>query len=291
MGGASKTIAVVGSQGRLAQVLTERLLADRHRVRPMFRSPRSAAQWASQGADPFIGSTTSLPPLVQGLQGAEVVVVIPPRPLDPEDLLESAGRSVDTVVEAIAKTGPRELLLVSTIGAHLETTGRLSSVAHQFEARLRGLAPLRVLRPAILFESLRPVLRAAMHTGRFQSVLQPLHQPVPLVAAADVAAVVAAWAAGAPSASERLLELEGPRRWSPNAMAALLTEVTGTLIDAVEVPEAAWAEHFSRWGASDEAVSALRSQMAALNAGQVTFEGTPRKGPTPFEATLSSLLR
>ena len=95
--------------------------------------------------------------------------------------------------------------------------------------------PVAFLRPAWFLENAAWDVATARDTGVIHSFLQPLDRSVPMVATEDVGRTAAAllqdeWTGA------RIVELEGPRRVSPNDLAAAFARVLGRPVQAEAVP-------------------------------------------------------
>jgi len=110
---------------------------------------------------------------------------------------------------------------------------------------------------------------AARDRSVISSFLQPLDKPVPMVATADVGRVAAellreSWA------GRQVIELEGPRRVSPNEIAATFAEVIGHPVLAEAVPRQTWEQLFKSQGMKHPEP---RMQMLdGFNEGWIEFE-------------------
>jgi uncharacterized protein YbjT (DUF2867 family) len=94
--------------------------------------------------------------------------------------------------------------------------------------------PITFLRPGWFMENVASDVGPARDDGVIASYLQPLDRPVPMVATEDIGRVAATllrqtWT------GVRIVELEGPRRVSPNDVAAAFARVLGRPVRAEAV--------------------------------------------------------
>ena len=150
--------------------------------------------------------------------------------------------------------------------------------------------PITFLRPAWFMENCRWDVASAREKGAIPSLLQPLDKPVSMVATADIGKLAAALLQE-PWSGHRIVELEGPRRVTPDEIAATFTKVLGRPVRAQIVPRDSWEGLFSSQGTKNPLP---RIQMLdGFNEGWIEFESGEagsQKGTTSLESVLRSLL-
>jgi uncharacterized protein YbjT (DUF2867 family) len=158
------------------------------------------------------------------------------------------------------------------------------------EEVLRELTmPTTFLRPGWFMENASWEVAPAKTTGVVPSFLQPLDKPVPMVSAADVGHMAAGliqemWS------GHRVVELEGPRRVTPNEVAAGFAKLLGRPVRMEAVPRETWESLFRSQGVKNPAP---RIQMLdGFNQGWIEFENMDGvlKGKVEMEAVLKTLL-
>ncbi|WP_052120435.1 Rossmann-fold NAD(P)-binding domain-containing protein [Inquilinus limosus] len=144
------------------------------------------------------------------------------------------------------------MLQLSTIGADAVHDNLLSQHT-LLEAALRDLPlPLTVLRPAWFVENAVWDVASARDEGVIRSFLVPTARPAPMVATADIGRVAADlicenWT------GRRVVELEGPRRVSPDDLAAAFTAALGRPVRAEPVARETWEDLFRSQGMKNPA--------------------------------------
>jgi NAD(P)H dehydrogenase (quinone) len=132
--------------------------------------------------------------------------------------------------------------------------------------------PITFLRAAWFIDNAAFDMESARN-GRIHSFLQPLDRKWPMVAAEDVGAVAAQlllqnWN------GQRVVELEGPRRLSPNDLAAAFNEVLGRIVTAEIVDRDRWESLFLAQGMKNPTP---RMQMLdGFNQGWIDFSNDGR---------------
>src|SRR5207248_8450813 len=134
---------------------------------------------------------------------------------------QAVGVALRSALEAAR---PARVVYLSTIGAQARQPNLLSQ--HTIiERALGGLSgSTTFLRPAWFMENCRWDVFPAREQGVIPTFLQPLDKPVPMVATADIGKVAAGllqehWS------GHCVVELEGPRRVTPEDTAAVFAKI------------------------------------------------------------------
>jgi NAD(P)H dehydrogenase (quinone) len=128
---------------------------------------------------------------------------------------------------------------------------------------------------------------SARDNGVIPSFLQPLDKPVPMVATADVGRLAAQllqenWT------GRRIVELEGPRRVTPDEIAMTLSKILDRPVRMETVPRETWVTLFKSQGMKDP-MPRIR-MLDGFNEGWIDFEGASIKGEITLETVLKSLV-
>jgi uncharacterized protein YbjT (DUF2867 family) len=150
--------------------------------------------------------------------------------------------------------------------------------------------PIVFLRPGWFMENSRWDVAAARENGVIPSFLQPLDKPVPMVAAADVGRVAAEVLQGIWN-GRRVVELEGPRRVTPDEVAAAFAELLGRPVRMDAVPRETWEPLFRSQGMKNP-TPRIR-MLDGFNEGWIEFENgeaSSRKGEVALKTVLQMLI-
>ena len=150
--------------------------------------------------------------------------------------------------------------------------------------------PITFLRPAWFMENFRWDVAAARESGSIMSFLQPLNKPVPMVATADIGREAAkllqeSWT------GRRVVELEGPRRLTPDEVANIFAEVLGRRVSMDTVPRETWEQLFKSQGMKNP-TPRIR-MLDGFNEGWIEFENGEagsRKGEVALKSVLQTLV-
>jgi len=241
------TYAITGITGKVGGALAERLLVAGRRVRAIVRDATSGDAWAARGCEVAVADMEDATALTAAFMGATAVFILPPPEFDPAPGYPEAQAVIDSVVEALTASGPKKVLMLSTIGADAKQDNLLSQRTMMESALGKLPMALTILRPAWFIDNVAWDVASARETGVIHSFLMPTDRAFPMVAAKDVGRVAAEliqedWT------GTRVVELEGPCRVSATDLADAFTSVLGRPVHAVSVPRESWDELFRSQG-------------------------------------------
>ena len=149
-------MVITGATGHIGSKMTKLLLAGGQKVQVIGRSIERLAGLAKQGAEPAAGDLGDTVFLTRAFTGADAVfVMIPPNYATGDFRAYQKGIS-ESIVSAVARSGVRHVVNLSSQGAHLpEGTGPIIGL-HDLEERLNDLKGVNVLhlRPTYFMENL-----------------------------------------------------------------------------------------------------------------------------------------
>ena len=181
------------------------------------------------------------------------------------------------------------MVFLSTLGAQVAEFNLLNNSKITEEGLRTVPVPVAFLRAAWFMENASWDVEAAK-VGVVPSFLQPLDHSIPMVATADIGRTAADllrknWA------GLRIIELEGPRRYSANEVAAGFAEAFGHPVRMELMPRDTWEPLFRSQGMKHP-LARIR-MIDGFNEGWIDFEGGSaehRAGRTPLETVLKDLL-
>jgi NAD(P)H dehydrogenase (quinone) len=283
--------AITGITGKVGGTLARTLLADGRPVRAVVRDARKGEEWAALGCEVAISAMEDASALTAALSGTKAAFILPPSEFDPQPGYPEAKKVIGAVVEALTTAKPGRVLCLSTVGADV-TRDNLLSQRTMMEAALSTLPmPVTFLRPGWFLENASWDVATARETGAIHSFLMPLDKHFPMVATRDVGRVAAKliqedWT------GTRIVEMEGPRRVSPNDLAAAFARVLGTPVRAEIVPRETWEDLFRSQGMK---YPGPRIRMLdGFNEGWIDFSGggaNAIKGTVSVEEVVASLVQ
>ena len=221
-------IMVAGGTGRLGTALIGRLIGRGEHVRVLTRDRRRAAHLGGPLVEVVCGDLTTPGTVQRAVAGADQVVsavhgLIGPRGVSPATIdRDGNARLVDA-----AATAGAEVVLMSVVGAAVDSSMELCRMKYAAEAHLREVGvPATVVRATPFTELWIDLLRhTARRSGR-PVVFGNGRNPISFVSVRDVAAVVDRVLQD-PTTRGAILEITGPEHLTFNELAALVQSADG----------------------------------------------------------------
>ncbi len=282
--------AITGITGKVGGEMARALLAARQPVRAVVRDAAKGEVWARLGCEVALAGMEDATALAKAFAGAAGVFILPPPCFDPQPGYPEARAAIASVAAALAQAKPAKVLCLSTIGADAMHDNLLSQRTLMEKALQSLPLPVTFLRPGWFLENAAWDVGPARETGILHSFLQPLDKPFPMVATKDVGRTAAvliqeAWT------GQRIVELEGPARVSPNDLASAFARALGKPVRAMPVPRDTWEPLFLSQGMKHP-IPRMR-MLDGFNEGWIEFQDKGRhavKGSTEMAAVIAELV-
>ena len=281
--------AITGVTGKVGGAVARSLLAQGQKVRAVVRDAEKGRPWSDLGCEVAIASVEDEAGLTKAFYGAEGVFLMTPPDYDPEPGFPQTHKAAAAIRQAIETARPGKIVFLSTVGAHVAEPNLLNNSKITEEMLRTTSVPIALLRAAWFMENAAWDVEAA-RKGVVPSFLQPLDHRIPMVAAADIARTATellyeTWT------EARVIELEGPRRYSANDIAAGFSTVLEHPVRTEAVPCDQWEILFRSQGMKNP-MPRIR-MIDGFNEGWIDFESgeaNSRKARTTLEAVLRSLV-
>jgi uncharacterized protein YbjT (DUF2867 family) len=283
--------SITGITGNVGGQVAQNLLAAGQPVRAVVREVTKGNAWAKRGCEVVKADIHDAASLAAAFEGSEGVFVLVPPNFDPAPGFPEAQAIAASLKSALERARPGRVLYLSTIGAQASESNLLTQ--HSIiEQMLRELPmPITCLRPGWFMENSSWDIAPARESGVIPSFLQPLDKPVPMVATADIGHVGAellkeTWT------GRRVVELEGPRRVTPNEIAATFAELLCRPVRMDAVPRETWEPIFRSQGMKNP-TPRIR-MLDGFNEGWIEFENGEagsRKGNVALKTLLQMLIK
>lgn len=287
--GVTNMFAVMGITGQVGGQVARNLLRAGQPVRAIVREASKAEPWIAMGCEAAVASFDDLASLTVALKGVQGAFLMIPPDYDPAPGFPHIRAIIDTIRQAVEAARPGKLVYLSTVGAQVEAFSLLNN-ARMIEQALRDL-PIATafVRPAWFMENAAWDVAAA-RSGVAPSFLQPLEHPIPMVATADIGRTIAEVLQEDWSGS-RVVELEGPQRYSANDIAAGFAAALGHPVRMERVPRDTWEALFRAQGMQHP--EPRMRMLDGFNEGWIDFEHGKepvRKGSITLENVLRELV-
>jgi uncharacterized protein YbjT (DUF2867 family) len=227
--------------------------------------------------------------MTEAFRGVDGVFLMTPPNYDPEPGFPDTQHNSVAIRTAIEESRPGKVIFLSTVGAQV-TEPNLLNNSGMTEAMLRTVpVPVAFLRAAWFMENVAWDIESAK-SGVVHSFLQPLDHRIPMVATEDIAQT-AVELLGQSWNGVRIVELEGPERYSSNDVAAALASALRTPVRNEIVPRSTWEELFRSQGTKNP-LPRIR-MVDGFNEGWIDFESGQsgsRKAGTTLQAALQALV-
>jgi NAD(P)H dehydrogenase (quinone) len=282
--------AVTGITGQVGGQVARNLLAAKIPVRAVVRDASKGAEWKERGCAVVSADIHDATALTAAFRNAGAVFVMVPPSFDPSPDFREAQAIGGILRTAIDAARPGRVVYLSTIGAQAKKPNLLTQHGIIERALWETPVPITFFRPGWFMENASWDVASAMESGVIPSFLQPLDRALPMVATADIGRVAAelmreTWE------GRRVVELEGPRRITPNQIAGAFSDLLGRPVKMEIVQRESWESLFRSQGMKNPTP---RAQMLdGFNEGWIEFEGGEagsRKGNVEIKEVLRGLI-
>ncbi len=280
---------VSGATGHVGSVVTTGLLAQGKQVKAIARNRERAVRLREQGAELAAGSLDDREFLAGTLRGAAGFFAMLPPEYPPDDFLGGQRRMADSIAAAVKEAAVPRVVMLSSLGADLESgTGPIQGL-HYFEGALGATgARLTAIRAAYFQENVAGAIGPARQVAKCPSFL-PSEKAIPMVATRDIGRLAARLLLENPSRNE-VVDLLGPE-YTPRQVCEKLAAAIGASLELVEVPPQERVGSLVQAGIPKSIAEVLAEMYDALEADRIAPRGDRTEtGSTKIEEVLSVLL-
>lgn len=262
---------VLGPTGHTGSTVAETLLSQGQSVRVVVRAPEKGASWKARGAEVAVASYQDRIAMMKALAGAQGVYLLAPPNYAAVSWLEEQRRILDLVAQAVKESGIAHVVFLSSEGAQLpEGTGPILA-ERDAEAKLGAVAKnITFLRPAYFFENWEPVLDVAKTQGLLPTFIPP-DMKIPMISTQDIGRIAAERLMAGPRGRE-VLELSGPEAYSPEQVAAALSQLFKRPVTTQLAPLSEVVPTFKSFGFSDGAAALFEELYRGFVNGSIGYE-------------------
>jgi uncharacterized protein YbjT (DUF2867 family) len=283
--------AIAGVSGNTGKVVAETLLGQKLPVRVIVRDVAKGASWKARGAEVAVADLEDAAALTRALKGATgAYLLIPPPAPGTTGIMDRARRLTASLKQAIADSGVKHVAFLSSVGAERPDSGVVATL-HHAEQELGTLkTPITFLRAGYFIENWAGSLQPVLQAGVLPTFLAP-ERAIGMIATKDIG-LAAARVLLEPPARHQILDLTGPRDYSPADIAATLARLLGKPVTVQRAPLDQLVPTLTSFGISAEMAGLYRELTAGVNDGRIRpGEGLPVRGVTTPDEVLGALLR
>jgi NAD(P)H dehydrogenase (quinone) len=282
---------VAGASGQVGRATAAALLRSGKTVRALVISEAEQREWLGMRQEAAVVDFYREETLAGPLSGAEAAfIMIPPNYNARADYSE-ARQIISSFITVLQATRPRRVVCLSSIGGHRTERLGLIEQSHILEDSLGSLdLPISIIRPAWFMENAAWQISTADREGKLESFLYPLDRAIPMTATVDIGSAIATLMTDH-SQARRVVEIEGPRRYSPSDLAEEMQVMVGRPVETTIVPRSDWHDRFIAEGSP--APSERIAMLDGFNSGWIDFEGPPcekQYGSKSLQSVLADLI-
>lgn len=256
-------IVISAAGGKLGTALADELVkrGKASGVRLATRAPEKLAHRVSQGFETVRADYGDPASLSAAYSAADIVLVISGE--GPNEVRIAQHRNA---FEAAKAAGARRILYTSAVNPTSASRFGWARAHEASEATLKSLGvAYTILRDNSYYSNIAALLTQAKETGALP--FPGIDAKVAYVDHADVAGALAGALLGE-GHENKVYEISGANAYSIVDLAALLTEVAGREVKAVEAPLSAFEENFRTMGWPEFVVEGVAGFFAAMGAGE-----------------------
>jgi uncharacterized protein YbjT (DUF2867 family) len=276
------SIVITASTGNIGRPLTDSLLTAGRNVTLLVRNPAKVEDFAARGATVIQADQTDEASVIEATKNCETLFWLNPPKLDAEDFMAYYAILARVAAKAVTTNGIQRVVLLSTVGAHLDIDTGVIRGLHETEKILDGTTEnITFLRPGYFMENLLAQIQPIMSMN---SIFLPVSHgaTIPPVATRDVAEIAANILLDSSWSGRNVVEIAGPAM-SFGEIAGVIGMVLGKTIQHVEVTAEQAIESMMGMGLSRDSATKVVDMHACIDAGNLDFESPDAVVTTPTD--------
>lgn len=286
--------AITGAFGQTGLALSQALLDAGHAFRMIVRRDDAQAEkWRRKGAEVVVADIGNPNKLAQAFQNVDAAYLMNPPAYFTPNLYTQARHVHAILIDAARFAKVPYLVALSSVGAqHAAGTGNILTT-HHFEQQLQSYSGnLTILRAANFMENWAWSIQSVKENRVLPSMFHPIDKSLPMVSALDIGHC-AAKLLSENSMHRRIVELHGPKNYSPLDASKAFSEILGHHIQAVEYADTDWVDTMLCKGFPQATVDAFIEMFAGFNSGLISFEGSHEiiRGKVTLHEAISAMLK
>jgi len=262
---------VIGATGHTGNVVAEKLLANREKVRVVGRDERRLERFKQRGAEAFVGDVTDASAMARAFSGADAAYVMIPPNISSPSVLAYQQRVSEALAAALENNGVRHAVVLSSYGADkADKTGPVVGL-HTLEKKLDAIPGLNVLfiRAGYFMENTLAQVNVIPSVG---SMAGPVRSDLalPMIASRDIGAFAAEALSRRDFQGKQRRELLGSRDVTSTQVAKVVgAAIAKPDLTYQQLPAAQLKPALTQMGMSPNMADLLLEMAEALNSGHM----------------------
>lgn len=265
---------ITGSTGRTGSQIVKNLLKNNQSVTALIRSEKNKNVWQNEGIKFQVSDFLDRENLINAFCDVKGVFLMIPTLAESNNIIRERALIIENFVSAIIENNIKNVVVLSSIGAHLETgTGQVSGL-YELENKLRNKGiNIKSLRCSLFIENWLPFIKKSISSNQLDSFINPLNLLIDHVCTSDIALC----------ATEYLLNnnehdinvaVKGPEKLSANIIANYLSDINNIPINSNTIPKEKWAEIWKSMNWSDERINLYTEFFECINQSKLIYDGS-----------------
>ena len=274
---------ITGATGNTGKIIASTLLDAGKQVRIIARDSEKAKDLTAKGAQLFQGSTNDVELLKKAFAGVNTVYAIIPTNMQAADYTAFQMEHVNAIAEAIEACNVKNVVALSSQGAHISGGSGIILGLHNMEERFSQIEGLNTLnlRPCYFMENTLGMVGLIKDAGIMGTPIKA-DLSFPIIATKDIADYAAKRLLALDFEGNNCQDLLGAR----NVTYAEIAKVYGKAIgkpdlNYVQFPYEDFKGAFMGMGASESVADKMNEFLVRVNAGEIFITERHAESTTP----------
>ena len=279
---------VIGATGHTGSTVAEKLLAKGEKVRVVGRDERKLEPFRQKGGEAFVADATDSSAMERAFAGADAAYVMIPPNMAAPDVLAYDDRVIASLVPALQKSGVKQAVLLSSVGADKpDKTGPVVGL-HRLEEKLESIPGLNLLslRAGYFMENTLPQVGIIKNFGMMAGPVEA-ELSLNMIATRDIAAFAAEALLQLNFSGRQTRELLGQRDLNYLEAARIIgTAIGKPALAYIQLPAEQIVPAMTQMGMSKNSANLIVEMADALNSGYMKAlepRSPANTTPTSFE--------
>ena len=264
-------ITIIGASGNTGGGIAEILLNKGKKIRVIGRNAENLKKFTDKGADSAIGDILNPEFLSNAFKGSKAVYVMIPPYFGAENVRAYQNEVSTAIVNAIISAGVKNVIMLSSIGAHLTEGAGVVQGLYDFEQKLNALLGINCvyLRAGFFMENSFGSINMIKEMGIYGMPLRP-DVKMAFVATKDIAEMGAKYLLDMNFKGKTIQYVLGPKDYTPSEFTKIIgTAIGNPKLSYVQFPYEDSENAMAGVGMSSDMAKSMVQLMRALNDGKI----------------------